>query len=86
MPSKSTKKDDKPFMTSAKFSEKIESMVEESKGAVNYIEAIVCFCDDNEIEIESVPKLLSKPLKEKVKNDAQQLNYMKRTSRGVLPI
>ena len=86
MPSKSTKKDDKPFMTPTKFSEKIENMVKESAGSINYIEAIVCFCDDNEIEIESVPKLLSKPLKEKVKNDAQQLNYMKRTTRGVLPI
>ena len=85
MPSKSTK-DDKPFMTPTKFSEKIENMVKESHGDINYIEAIVCFCDDNEIEIESVPKLLSKPLKEKVKNDAQQLNYMKRTTRGVLPI
>ena len=41
---------------------------------------------DNEIEMESVPKLLSKPLKEKVKYDAQQLNYMKKTTRGVLPI
>ena len=73
-------------MTPTKFSEKIENMVKESHGDINYIEAIVCFCDDNEIEIESVPKLLSKPLKEKVKNDAQQLNYMKRTTRGVLPI
>ena len=84
MPTKS--KDDKPFMTPTKFSERIEHMVKESHGSINYIEAIVCFCEDNEIEMESVPKLLSKPLKEKVKYDAQQLNYMKKTTRGVLPI
>ena len=85
MPSKSTK-DDKPFMTPTKFSEKIENMVKESHGDINYIEAIVCFCDDNEIEIESVPKLLSKPLKERLKWDATRLNFMKPTSRAKLPL
>ena len=50
MPSKS--KDDKPIMTPTKFSERIEHMVKESHGSINYIEAIVCFCEDNEIEME----------------------------------
>lgn len=79
-------KGDKPFMTPTKFSEHIEALVKDSHGDINYIEAIVCFCDDNEIELESVPKLLSKPLKEKLRHDAQQLNYMKRSSRGILPL
>ena len=84
MPSKT--KDDKPFMTPTKFSEYIEKMVKESRGEINYIEAIVCFCEDREIELESVPKLLSKPLKEKLRYDAQKLNYMKATTRGILPL
>ena len=53
---------------------------------MNYIDAIVHFCDQNNIDVESVPKLISKPLKEKIKCDAQQLNFMKRTSRAKLPI
>ena len=40
----------------------------------------------NNIDVESVPKLISKPLKEKIKYDAQQLNFMKKTSRAKLPI
>jgi len=49
---------------------------------MNYIDAVIHYCDINEIEFESVSKLLSKPLKEKLKLDAQRLNYMKRTSRS----
>jgi hypothetical protein len=33
-----------------------------------------------------VSKLISKPLKEKLKYDAQQLNFMKKTSRAKLPL
>ena len=53
---------------------------------MNYIDAIVHFCDQNNIDVESVPKLISKPLKEKIKCDAQELNFMKKTSRAKLPI
>ena len=39
-----------------------------------------------EIEIETVPKLMSKPLKERLRHEAERLNYMKKRSRGVLPL
>jgi hypothetical protein len=52
--------------------------------SMNYIDAIIHYCEKNEIEIESVPKLISKPLKDKLKYDAQKLNYMKKTSRAKL--
>lgn len=74
------------FLTSAKFTEDIEHIVKESGGLVNYIEAIVTYCEDNDIEIENVSKLISKPLKEKIRYQAQMLNYIKRTTRGVLPL
>ena len=73
------------FFCPAKFAESIESLVLENKD-MNYIDAIVHFCDQNNIDVESVPKLISKPLKEKIKCDAQQLNFMKKTSRAKLPI
>ena len=73
------------FYCPAKFAENIESLVLENK-EMNYIDAIVHFCDQNNIDVESVPKLISKPLKEKIKCDAQQLNFMKKTSRAKLPI
>lgn len=70
------------FMTTAKFSQDVEKIAYENK--MNYIDAIVHYCETNEIEIESVSKLISKPLKEKLKYDAQKLNYIKKTSRAKL--
>ena len=73
------------FFCPAKFAENIESLVLENKD-MNYIDAIVHFCDQNNIDVESVPKLISKPLKEKIKCDAPELNFMKKTSRAKLPL
>ena len=73
------------FFCPAKFAENIESLVLENKD-MNYIDAIVHFCEQNAIDLESVPKLISKPLKEKIKCDALELNFMKKTSRAKLPI
>ena len=70
------------FMTTARFSQEVEKVACEN--TMNYIDAIVFYCEKNEIEIESVPKLISKPLKEKLKYDAQKLNFMKKTSRAKL--
>ncbi|ARW56958.1 late promoter transcription protein [Synechococcus phage S-B64] len=74
------------FMTPSKFSMEIERLVKTSNGLITYIEAVVTFCQENEIEMESVPKLLSKPLKERLRHEAQRMNYMKKSSRGVLPL
>ena len=73
------------FFCPAKFAENIESLVLENRD-MNYIDAIVHFCEQNNIDVESVPKLISKPLKEKIKYDAQELNFMKRTTRAKLPV
>ncbi len=74
----------KKFLSKDKFAEDIEHLVMSSK--MNYIDAIVEYCDQNSIEIETVNKLISKPLKDKLKYDAQELNYLKRTSRAKLPV
>ena len=73
------------FFCSARFAEEIEKLVLLNKD-MNYIDAIVFFCDQNNLDVESVPKLISKPLKEKIKCDAQELNFMKRTTRAKLPV
>jgi len=67
-------------------SQEIERLVHESNGLITYIEAVVAYCQDKEIELETVPKLLAKPLKERLKCEAQRLNYMKQSSKGVLPL
>ena len=72
------------FLTPQKFSIEIETIVANEE--LNYIDAICHYCEINALEIESVTKLVSKPLKEKLKYDAQELNFMKKTSRAKLPL
>ena len=74
------------FLTPTKFSQEIERLVHDSNGLITYIEAVVTYCQEKEIELETVPKLLAKPLKERLKYEAQRLNYMKQSSKGVLPL
>jgi hypothetical protein len=65
------------FLSSDKFSIDIERFVRDNK--CNYIDGIIQYCQENEIEIETVSKLMSKPLKEKLKNNAVDLNFLKKT-------
>ena len=69
------------FLCQDKFSNDIEQLVKDNAG-MNYIEAICHYCEENSIEIENVTKLISKPLKEKLKCNATNLNYLKRTSKA----
>ena len=84
-PNKELEKEiEKKFLTPSKFAMEIENIV--ANEDMNYIDAICYYCEINNLEIESVTKLVSKPLKEKLKYDAQELNFMKKTSRERLPI
>lgn len=74
------------FLTKEKFAADIEYLVRRTK--MNYIDAIVDYCEEFSIEVEVVGKLMSKPLKEKVRMDAIELNYLKDSadaSRAKLP-
>ena len=72
------------FLDQTKFTSDVEQLVLNSE--LNYIEAIISYCEDNNIEFESVGKLIAKPLKDKLKAEATELNYLKRTSRSKLPL
>jgi hypothetical protein len=71
------------FFCPSRFAQEIESLVQANED-MNYIDAIVHFCEKNNLDIESVPKLISKPLKEKIKYEAMELNFLKKTSRAKL--
>jgi len=73
------------FISPVQFAEEIEKIIKKNP-EFNYIEAIISFCEEKEIEIDLISKLISKPLKEKIKRDAIELNYMKKTSRAKLPL
>lgn len=89
MPKKENKELEKElenkFYSQAKVSQDIEDIYRTNKD-MNYIDSVMYFCDENKIDVESIPKLISKPLKEKIKYEAMELNFLKRSSRAKLVI
>lgn len=76
---------EKKFYCPSRFTQEIENVVT-NNSEMSYIDAVIYFCDQNNIDLESVSKLISKPLKEKIKYEAIELNFLKRSSRAKLPI
>lgn len=72
------------FISKEKFTEDIEQIVLKTRQP--YIDTIVDYCEEHGIEVENASKLISKPLKEKIRYEATELNYLKKTSRGKLPL
>ena len=56
------------------------------EGGENYMDAIIHYCEKNEVEIESIAKYIKKNvvLKAKLQEEAEELNYLQKISR--LPI
>lgn len=73
------------FYSQAKVSQDIEEIYTKNSD-MNYIDSVMYFCELNKIDVESIPKLISKPLKEKIKYEAMELNFLKRSSRAKLPL
>ena len=70
-------------MNSVKFYHQIE-IIKRDKPDMSYMDAVVYYCEENEIEIETVSKFISKTLKEKIECEARDLNYLPKV--GKLPL
>jgi len=69
-------------LTTAKFSTMIEELVKEKR--IPYMEAVVHYCEMENMEIEVAAKLLSAVVKSKIEAEAQDLNYLPKVAK--LPI
>lgn len=56
------------------FSQDIETYVEQNK--CTYIDAILIWCEKNEIEPDTVGKLVSKPIKERLEHEMREINLL----------
>ena len=65
-------------MTPKRFSKLVEDIEKDKQ--VNYMDAILIYCGNHELEPEDVKKFVSKTLKEKVAVNAQDLHYLPRTT------
>ena len=71
-------------MNSKEFSLIIEDIVKKHK-ELSYVDAIVKYCDENNIEIETTARLITKQLKEKIQHQSAQLTLLKGGKPGMLP-
>jgi len=57
------------------FSIKIEEISNELK--ISYMDAIIWYCEKNEIEVETAAKLINSKIKDTIAYEASKLNMMK---------
>ena len=67
-----------------KFSLEIEEMVYMKD--IPYIDAIVLYCEQTGFELETAAKLVSGVLKSKIKLEAEELHYLKKSNTSQLPL
>lgn len=72
----------KRFRSPNEFGMYIDEMVNRLK--IPYMEAVINYCNEVEIDIESVGPLINQKLREKIQMEAEQANMMK--PRGHLPV
>ena len=72
----------KRFRSSNEFSLYIEERVLREK--IVHMDAVIKYCDEIDIDVESVAKLINQSLKEKIQLEAEEQNYMRK--RAQLPL
>jgi len=72
------------IMNSKEFSLKIENIVKEKR--ISYMDAVLWYCEQNDIDPGTVSSLISKSLKEKIKVEAIDLRMLNTPKGGILPV
>ena len=71
------------LMNSKKFALIIEGIVKDKR--MSYMDAVLEYCKENDIDTASVGPLINKALKEKIKEEAEKLNLVEKSSTAILP-
>ena len=72
----------KKFRSPNEFSLHIEERVFREK--IGYMDAVIQYCGEVDIDVESISKLINQSLKDKIQIEAEEGNYFKK--RGKLPL
>lgn len=72
----------KRFRSPNEFSIYIDETV--SKLKISYMDAVIYYCNEMDIEIDSIGPLINQKLREKIQMEAEQANMIK--PRGHLPV
>jgi len=82
MNSNDTNLNSETVQTAKKFSLNIEHIAKDKK--ISHMDAVLDYCFVNNIEPDTVGRLITKGLKEKIEANARELNYLERQAQ--LPI
>jgi len=69
----------KKFRSPNEFSLYIEEKVVREK--IGYMDAVISYCTEIDIDIESISKLINQSLKDKIRVEAEEQNYIKKKAR-----
>jgi len=61
------------------FCRQVEKYVERWKST--YINAVISVCESKDLPVESVAKILSKPIVEKIQQEGENLNFLQKTTK-----
>tara|TARA_Y100000996_G_scaffold400799_1_gene371151 strand:+ start:169 stop:414 length:246 start_codon:yes stop_codon:yes gene_type:complete len=70
------------LQTPKKFSLEIENIAKEKR--ISHMDAVIDYCQKNNIEPDTIGRLITKGLKEKIEANARDLNYLEKQAQ--LPI
>mgnify|MGYP001212456928 CR=1 FL=1 len=70
------------LQTPKKFSLEIENIAKEKR--ISHMDAVLDYCQKNDIEPDTISRLITKGLKEKIEANARDLNYLEKQAQ--LPI
>lgn len=62
------------FNTATEFSLHIENIVKEKR--ITHMDAVLHYCEENQIDPQDVASLINKSLKDKIENNFRELNYL----------
>ena len=74
----------KTVLKNNNFVEDIEKLCKTKN--IEYIDAVVMYCEQTGFELETAAKLISGVLKSKIKLEAEELHFLKKATTSQLPI
>ena len=72
------------LMNSKKFALEIEEIVNSKK--ISYMDAVVLYCEEHDMDTGTISPLINKSLKEKIQMEAEKLNLVEKSSTVTLPV
>ena len=72
------------LMNSKRFALEIEEIVKSKK--ISYMDAVILYCEENDIDTGTISPLINKSLKEKIQMEAEKLNLVEKSGTAILPV